>query len=299
MMLAHDSSRRAKKARPLVVGERCYVLEPNNKWIDAFVTGITDNARSYETEVEATWGHLTRNRSHIRPRSPDIPMIHASFLQHNPVASGDMNGNAPSNRESLVISGPKQLAKSSSKTVLSEQRKESIKQSNASQVLVSETVPDRRVQPSRQAKKTRFEDNPVTSTVRVPPRRQPGCDTSTRNRRKFKLEVSDPDLLIPIKQTRVSKRHSTDLGEPQHHPVTLSLPVRNLCLRPPLVSLQCLCPVPHLAALAVRAPVQMAWTVQHPCLRHHPKAAHSHHQMLEAQRPLHQPVRHKLRHLNS
>ena len=54
MTLAHDSSRRAKKARPLVVGERCYVLGPSNKWIAAFVTGITDSGRSYETEVKAT-----------------------------------------------------------------------------------------------------------------------------------------------------------------------------------------------------------------------------------------------------
>ena len=30
MMLAHDSSRRVKKARPLVVGERCNVLGPKN-----------------------------------------------------------------------------------------------------------------------------------------------------------------------------------------------------------------------------------------------------------------------------
>ena len=69
MMLDHDTSRRARKARPLVVGERCHVLGPGNKWIDAFVTGITDSGRSYETQVEATGGQLTRNRSHIRPRS--------------------------------------------------------------------------------------------------------------------------------------------------------------------------------------------------------------------------------------
>ena len=80
MTLAHDSSRRAKKARPLVLGERCYVLAPGNKWIDAFITGITDSGRSYDTQVEATGGQLTRNRSHIRPRSPDIPQIHASFF---------------------------------------------------------------------------------------------------------------------------------------------------------------------------------------------------------------------------
>ena len=61
---------------------------------------------------------------------------------------------------------------------------------------------------------TRFGDDPVASNVSIPPRRQPGCDTSTRNRRDFKLNVSDPDLLIPIKQTRVNERHS-DLREPQ------------------------------------------------------------------------------------
>ena len=64
---------------------------------------------------------------------------------------------------------------------------------------------------------TRFGDNPVSSTVSIPPRRQPGCDTSTRNRREFKLNVTDPDLLIPIKQTRVTTRHS-DLREPQLSP---------------------------------------------------------------------------------
>ena len=61
---------------------------------------------------------------------------------------------------------------------------------------------------------TRFGEDPVASTVSIPPRRQPGHDTSTRNRRDFKLNVSDPDLLIPIKQTRVTTRHS-DLREPQ------------------------------------------------------------------------------------
>ena len=145
-------------------------------------------------------------------------MIHASFLQHNSVTSAkvpDMDRNA-TERQNSVISEPKELAKSSSKTVLSEPpRNGSNKQSTTSQVLVSETVPDRRFQPSIQAKKTRFGDNPVGSTVTIPPRRQPGHDTSNRNRRKFKLDVLDPDLLIPIKQSRVNERHSSDLREPQ------------------------------------------------------------------------------------
>ena len=99
MMLDHNSSRRAKKARPLVVGERCHVLRPGNKWIDAFVTGITDSGRSYETQVEATGKQLTRNGSHIRPRGPDIPHIHASFLQCNTVPSATSDGNVPSERK--------------------------------------------------------------------------------------------------------------------------------------------------------------------------------------------------------
>ena len=212
MTLDHDLSRRAKKARPLMVGERCHVLGPGNKWIDAFVTGITYSGRSYETQVEATEKQLTRNRSYIRPRGPDIPHIHASFLQRNAVPSATSDGSAPSERENSVISA--QQLSNGQKTVLSGNHKGNIKQTNTSQVLVSETVPDRRVQPSRQAKMTRFGDNPVTSTVPIPPRRQPGHDTSTRNRREFKLNVTDPDLLIPIKQTRVNTRHS-DLREPQ------------------------------------------------------------------------------------
>ena len=157
-----------------------------------------------------------RNCSHIRPRSPEIPMIHASFLQRNSVPSATNDRNAPSKRENSVISGPQQLA-NSQKTVLSGNCKGSIKQTNTSQVLVSETVPDRRVQPGRWAKMSRFEDNPMTSTVAIPPRRQPRHDTSTRNRRNFKLDVTDPDLLIQIKQTRVTTRHS-DLREPQLSP---------------------------------------------------------------------------------
>ena len=36
MTLDHDMSRRARKARPLDVGERCHVLGPGKKWIDTF-----------------------------------------------------------------------------------------------------------------------------------------------------------------------------------------------------------------------------------------------------------------------
>ena len=142
---------------------------------------------------------------------------------------------------------------------------------------------------------TRFGDNPVTSTVPIPPRRQPGHDTSTRNRREFKLNVTDPDLLIPIKQTRVTTRHS-DLREPQPSSSDSQPASSSLYQRPPPASLQCLCPVPHLAAQAQRAPVQVAPIVLH--LRHHPRAAHSRLRMLRAQRQAVQPAHHGLHHPN-
>ena len=295
MTLDHDTSRRARKARPLVVGERCQLLGPGNKWIDAFITGITDSGRSYETQVEATGGQLTRNRSHIRPRSPNIPHIHTSFLQRNSVPSATSDGNTLSERENLVISGCQQLA-NDQKMVLSANCKGSIKQTNTSQILVSETVPDRRVQPSRWAKMTRFGDNPVSSTVSIPPRRQPGHDTSTRNRREFKLNVTDPDLLIPIKQTRVTTRHS-DLREPQpsssdSHPAS-SQSVTETTTSESSVSLP---PVPHLEAQVQRAPVPVVLIVL--CLRHHLRAAHSHLRMLQAQRQAVQPVHYGLHRQN-
>ena len=99
MTLDHDTSRRARKARPLVVGERCHALGPGNEWIGAFVTGITDSGRSYEIQVEATGRHITRNRSHIRPRSHDIPHMHSSFSQRNAVPSATRDENAPSERQ--------------------------------------------------------------------------------------------------------------------------------------------------------------------------------------------------------
>ena len=188
-------------------------------------------------------------------------------------------------QQALVqISGQKQLAKTSSKMALSESHKGSIKQTNTSQVIVSETVSSLRVQLSRQAKKTRFGEDPVSSTVTIPAR-QPRRDTSTRNRRKFKLNVTDSDLFIPIK---TSESHNC-------HPMTLILPVHSLYLRPPLVSLLCLCPVPHLEAQVQRAPVQVALIVLH--LRH-PKAAPSCPQGLKALGPLHQPVPHRQCHQN-
>ena len=193
-----------------------------------------------------------------------------------------------------VISGRQQLA-NGQKTVLFGNCKGSIKQTKTSQVLVSAAVPDRRVQLSRRAKTTRSEDNPVTSTVPIPSRRQPRHDTSTRNRRNFKLNVTDPDLLIPIKQTRVTTRHS-DLREPQPSPSDSHSASSQPVSETTTSESSCLCPAPPLEAQVQRAPVQVAPIVLQ--LRHHLRAAHSHLRTPQAQRQAVQPAHHGLCHQN-
>ena len=171
MKLSHNKSHRAKKARPLVVGERCYTLGPRDKWLDCFIVGICDTGRSYDIQVEATGANLMRNHSHIRPRSPDIPLMHDSHLQPKtvPSASGTLNlsensvlseASSTPEREQPATS----TSTDSSKMVLSGPSK--AKPPGTFKSLVSDTAT--RSQLSREAKKTRFHDNPVSSIKAIP-----------------------------------------------------------------------------------------------------------------------------------
>ena len=143
---------------------------------------------------------------------------------------------------------------------------------------------------------TRFGDNPVTSTVPIPPRRQPRRDTSTRNRREIKLNVTDPDLLIPIKQTRVTTRH-LDLREPQpsssdSQPASLQ-PVSETTTSESSVSL----PSSPSGSSSTES-TSTSGTDSSVRLRHHPRAAHSCLQMLRALRQAVQLAHHGLHHPN-
>ena len=205
MKLSHDKSHRAKKARPLVTGERCYCLGPKDKWLECFIVGICDTGRSYDIQIEATGTKLTRNRSHIRPRSPDIPLLHDSFLQVSKrVPSEEPCGELNSNENSVLSaasSPPKreQIAsrKDTSNSVLSGPRNIS-KPTLTSKVLVSDTAT--RSQPDRRAKQTRFKDNPVSSIKAIPARTVKTKCPSPRHRSPLTFDVTDPDLLIPLRQ---------------------------------------------------------------------------------------------------
>ena len=134
---------------------------------------------------------------------------------------------------------------------------------------------------------TRFGDNPVTSTVSIPPRRQPGRDTSTRNRR---------DLLIPIKQTVVTKRHS-DLREPQpsssdSQPAS-SQPVSETTTSESSVSLPS-----SPSGSSCTESTSTSGTDSNSSSETSSEAAHSHLRMLRAQRQAVQPVHRRLHHPN-
>ena len=205
MKLSHDKSHRAKKARPLVTGERCYALGPKDKWLECFITGICDTGRSYDIQMEATGTQLMRNRSHIRPKSHDIPLMHELYLQvENSVPSEEPCGELNLNENSILSeasSPPKReqiaMCTGNSNSVLSGPKRNISKPKLTSKVLVSDTATR-----SKGTKQTRFNDDPVSSIKAIPPRTDKNMHPSTRNRRTNSLtfDVTDPDLLIPLWQ---------------------------------------------------------------------------------------------------
>ena len=74
----HDKARQARTQRPLVTGEKCYYLTTNDKWQLCIITGTRDTGRTYETMTEEG-PYLRRNRSYLKPRSFDIPVINKYF----------------------------------------------------------------------------------------------------------------------------------------------------------------------------------------------------------------------------
>ena len=71
---SHDKAKRAKTQRALVIGEEVYFLSGKNEWQIGFVRGTTDTGRSCNILTEEGTS-LRRNRSHLKPRCHDIPVI--------------------------------------------------------------------------------------------------------------------------------------------------------------------------------------------------------------------------------
>ena len=197
---SHDKARRSKTQRTLVIGEEVYFLSGKNEWQIGIVTGTTDTGRSNNILTDEGTS-LRRNRSHLKPRCYNIPIISRTLpsrtatpsqseitgkplpgTQHPPKVKYFPNNNVPK----LVIRRVGDTAYDS---------------------YIAETL-----YPLKSAiklrKQTRFAGDPVTSVKTIPARK-------TRSHPpKWTIKAEDPDLLIPLElsQSRADSDLNQDLG---------------------------------------------------------------------------------------
>ena len=221
----HDKARRARSQRALVIGEEVYHLSTGNNWVIGIISGTRDSGRSYDVLTEGGTS-LRRNKSHLKPRSHDIPVLNQAFISgptHPPKEKYSLTRTSHNNRFSN-ISGPAHPPKEKyslsgpthpPKVKYSHSQPQSVPKliircygDTAYDSYIAETmVPLRSAFKPR--KQTRFENDPVTSVRHIPARCSNTQPTPRRN-----LDPLDPDLLIPIELSQASQGNSVqDLGE--------------------------------------------------------------------------------------
>ena len=206
-----------------MIGEEVYFLSGKNEWQIGIVTGTTDTGRSYNILTDEGTS-LRRNRSHLKPRCHDIPIISRTLPSRT---------STPSQSEITRIrsSGPQHPPKVkyfyNNKQNISfqdqyKQHPPKVKYfpNNSVPKLVIRPVGDtaydsyiaETLYPLKSAikprKQTRFAGDPVSSVKTIPARR-------TRSHPpKWTIEAEDPDLLIPLElsQSRADSDLNQDLG---------------------------------------------------------------------------------------
>ena len=233
---SHDKAKRTKTQQALVIGEEVYYLSGKNEWQIAIVTGTTDTGKSYNILTDEGTS-LRRNRSHLKPRCHDIPIISCTFPCRTSTSS---QSEITENRLPGPTHPPKLKYSYNNKQNISfqdhyEQHPPKVKyslpgpphppkvkyfQNNSVPKLVIRHVGDtvydsyiaETLYPLKSAiklkKQTRFAGDPVSSVKTIPARR-------TRSHPpKWTIKAEDPDLLIPIElsQSRAGSDLIQDLG---------------------------------------------------------------------------------------
>ena len=218
---SHDKAKQAKDQQALVNGEEVNFLLGKNEWQICMVTSTTDTGRSYNILThEGT--SLRRNRSHLKPRCHDIPIIsqniacrtstpsqseitenHLSRLEHPPKVKYSYN-----NKQNISFQDHYEQHPPKVKYFPETVPKIVIKciGATAYDSYISETLYPLKnaIKPKRQ---TRFAGDPVSSVKTIPARR-------TRSHPiKWTIKPRDPDLLIPIElsQARAESNLNQDL----------------------------------------------------------------------------------------
>ena len=220
---SHDKAKRTKTQRALVIGEEVYFLSGKNEWQIGIVTGTTDTGRSYNILTDEGTS-LRRNRSHLKPRCHDIPIISHTLPSRTSTSSqSEITGKLLPGTEHP----PKVKYSYNNKQNISfqdqyEQHHPKVKyfpNNNVPKLVirrVGDTAYDSYIAetlyPLKSAikprKQTRFAGDPVTSVKTIPARR-------TRSHPpKWTIEAEDPDLLIPLElsQSRADNHLNQDLG---------------------------------------------------------------------------------------
>ena len=218
---SHDKAKQAKTQRALVIGEEVYFLSGKNEWQIGTVTGTTDTGRSYNILTDEGTS-LRRNRSHLKPRCHDIPVIACHFACRTSTPS---RSEITKDRLSRPEHPPKVKYSYNNKPNISfqdhyEQYPPKVKYfpeivpklvirrvgDTAYDSYIAETLYplNSAIKPKKQ---TRFAGDPVSSVKTIPTRR-------TRSHPpKWTIKAGDPDLLIPIElsQARADSHLNRDL----------------------------------------------------------------------------------------
>ena len=201
----HDKARRARAQRQLVTGEEVYYLSSNDNWLLGLITGTRDTGRSYDV-LAGDGTLLRRNRSHLKPRSFDIPVIRANMNARTATPS-------QSDKQNISLAEPEHPPKVKYTT----HNNENISLPPKAPKLVIKRIGDtsydsyiaETLVPLKSAfkpkKQTRFADQPVTSVKAIPPRRRPHPP-------KWNRDAADPDLLIPIELSQPRAVQDQDPG---------------------------------------------------------------------------------------
>ena len=200
-----------------MIGEEVYFLSGKNEWQIGIATGTTDTGRSYNILTDEGTS-LRRNRSHLKPRCHDIPIISCTLPSRTSTSS---QSEITENR----FSGPKHPPKVkyfyNNKQNISfqdqyEQHPPKVKYfpNNSVPKLVIRRVGDtaETLYPLKSGikprKQTQFAGDPVSSVKTIPARR-------TRSHPpKWTIEAEDADLLMPLElsQSRADSDLNQDLG---------------------------------------------------------------------------------------
>ena len=176
-----------------MIGEEVYHLTSGNNWVIGTVTGTRDTGRSYDI-LNSEGLVLRRNRSHLKPRSHNIPVLNQMFhFRTDTPSQREIFSHNNNNNRNNRISGPTHPPKE--KYSLSQPVPKLVIKcigDTAYDPYIAETLVPLRssIKPRKQ---TRFEGNPVTSVRHIPTRSYSQPPPPKRT-----IDLSDPDLLIPL-----------------------------------------------------------------------------------------------------